>query len=415
MVSVQAPRRQPARPDRATWWRSPGPPRRAAPWASGPRAARDIAAIRAAVGRSRDRAQASVGFRAARCTSRRSSRTRARWPPPAPTCRRRRHRRGPRPGGESVEQLIAAVAGELGRPVLADVDSLEAATSARRGRCRRGGHDAGGLHRRRARCPPSRTWSWWPGSPPSSTAPCWPRAATARPTSCATALAAGALAVVVGTAITDPMALTRRFAAATRRLRWRARPDRDGLPRRLPGGPKGQGLREILEGLVASLAAGLRAALRAAAGRALRPGPDDRAHRGRPAGRRRLGLPPAREAGPSWPSRGWPRRACSPRSPRTCAPRAGARLDRDRAGDHRGHDLPGRRARDRSRGPGGPRSSECAPPTAGRWRSSGPICLPSASPAWPRPTSSPARCSRCWRALRGHAARGPTSACWRWP
>ena len=30
----------------------------------------------------------------------------------------------------------------------------------------------------------------------------------------------------------------------------------DGLPRRLPGGPKGQALREILEGLVASLPAG---------------------------------------------------------------------------------------------------------------------------------------------------------------
>ena len=34
------------------------------------------------------------------------------------------------------------------------------------------------------------------------------------------------------------------------------RAERDGLPRRLPGGPKGQGLREILEGLVASLPSG---------------------------------------------------------------------------------------------------------------------------------------------------------------
>ena len=120
-----------------------------------------------------------------------------------------------RPGGESVEQLIAAVAGELGRPVLADVDSLEAAKSARR---------AGA-----AAVATTLAGYTVPGPVPTEPdlelvarlaaeldCPVLAEGRYGSPDAVRTALAAGALAVVVGAAITDPMALTRRFAAATR-------------------------------------------------------------------------------------------------------------------------------------------------------------------------------------------------------
>ena len=75
------------------------------------------------------------------------------------------------------------------------------------------------------------------------------------------AFGAGAHAVVVGTAITDPMALTRRLATATPAgsagVSARSGDGASALPRRLAGGsPKGAQLREILEGLTGSLAPG---------------------------------------------------------------------------------------------------------------------------------------------------------------
>ena len=119
-----------------------------------------------------------------------------------------------RPGGERAEELIATVAGELHRPVLADVDSLEAAVRARR---------AGAAA-------VATTLAGYTGADPAPAEPdlelvallaaeldC-PVLAEGRygsPDAVRAAFAAGARAVVVGTAITDPIALTRRFAAAT--------------------------------------------------------------------------------------------------------------------------------------------------------------------------------------------------------
>ena len=124
----------------------------------------------------------------------------------------------PRPGGEDVAELIGAVARELGRPVLADVDSLEAAIAARR---------AGAAA-------VATTLAGYTGVAPPPSEPdlelvallaaeldC-PVIAEGRygsPEAVRAAFDAGAGAVVVGTAISDPLALTRRFAAVTRRPR----------------------------------------------------------------------------------------------------------------------------------------------------------------------------------------------------
>lgn len=102
----------------------------------------------------------------------------------------------------------------------------------------------------------------------------------------------------------------------------RVEPESDGLPARLPAGqPKGQAVREIIEALVASLGPGA-------------PLPSERRladHYGlAPMTVRtevdRLVAEASRTectgAAASWPSRAWPRRACSARSARTCV-RAG--------------------------------------------------------------------------------------------
>jgi putative N-acetylmannosamine-6-phosphate epimerase len=121
-----------------------------------------------------------------------------------------------RPGDEDVAELIAAVAGELRRPVLADVDCIEAAVAAR---------SAGAAA-------VATTLAGYTGA---DAAPPWPDvdlvARLASELDCPVlaegrygspgvvraALEAGAFAVVVGAAISDPLALTRRFAAVTRR------------------------------------------------------------------------------------------------------------------------------------------------------------------------------------------------------
>jgi N-acylglucosamine-6-phosphate 2-epimerase len=120
----------------------------------------------------------------------------------------------PRPGGMTTRDFVAALAGELEQPLLADVDPLEAAMTARAA-----GADA-----------VATTLSGYTGDEPAPDRPdlelvgrlaaaldC-PVLAEGRystPDDVSAALDAGAFAVVVGTAITDPLALTRRFAAAT--------------------------------------------------------------------------------------------------------------------------------------------------------------------------------------------------------
>ena len=243
------------------------------------------------------------------------------------------------------------VAGELGRPVLADVDSLEAAVAARRRRSRRGGDDAGGLHRCRAGSARARPGAGGPAGR-GARLPGDGRGPVRLPRRVRAAFDAGACAVVVGPRSATPL----RSPAALRPSPGGpvARGDEpDGLPRRLPGGAQGAGAAGDTGGAGGLAAAGLGAALRAAAGRALRPGPHDGAHRGRPPGRRRLGVPPARARDLRGRAARGPGRALQLLHRGHARARAGARLGRARPGDHRGHELPRRRARDRPRGAGG--------------------------------------------------------------
>jgi N-acylglucosamine-6-phosphate 2-epimerase len=121
--------------------------------------------------------------------------------------------RRPRPGGLDSERFLARLVRALAQPVLADVDCLEAGRAAR----------AAGA------AAVATTLSGYTGDGPVPDEPdleLVARLATeldcpvlaegryATPEAVRDALAAGAHAVVVGTAITDPVALTRRFAAA---------------------------------------------------------------------------------------------------------------------------------------------------------------------------------------------------------
>jgi N-acylglucosamine-6-phosphate 2-epimerase len=122
--------------------------------------------------------------------------------------------RRPRPDGEDAAAFIRRLDRELGLPVLADVDSLAAGVAAR---------EAGA-----AAVASTLAGYTGPGGPPEEPdvelvgalagaldCPVLAEGRYATPAQVADAFAAGAWAVVVGTAITEPVALTRRFAAAT--------------------------------------------------------------------------------------------------------------------------------------------------------------------------------------------------------
>jgi N-acylglucosamine-6-phosphate 2-epimerase len=121
-----------------------------------------------------------------------------------------------RPGGVDTARFLAELAREVGKPVLADVDSLEAGLAA----------EAEGS------AAVATTLSGYTGGGPPPEEPDLDLVARlaarldcpvlaegryAAPEAVHHALEAGAWAVVVGAAITDPVALTRRFAAAADR------------------------------------------------------------------------------------------------------------------------------------------------------------------------------------------------------
>jgi N-acylglucosamine-6-phosphate 2-epimerase len=131
----------------------------------------------------------------------------------------------PQPDGVS----LAAVVSELPVPVLADVDSLEAGLAAREAGAAAiattlAGYTGAGASRRDFADPGA-------GGPASAgpdlelvaalaaelDCPVFAEGRIATPQQARAAFDAGAFAVVVGTAITDPVALTRSFAATTRR------------------------------------------------------------------------------------------------------------------------------------------------------------------------------------------------------
>jgi len=129
----------------------------------------------------------------------------------------------PRPDGMTTHDFVAALAAELEAPLLADVDSLDAGLAARAA-----GADA-----------VATTLSGYTGDGGAPEEPdlelverlaseldC-PVLAEGRystPADVAAAFGAGAFAVVVGTAITDPTALTRRLADAAARSRSHGSP-----------------------------------------------------------------------------------------------------------------------------------------------------------------------------------------------
>jgi N-acylglucosamine-6-phosphate 2-epimerase len=119
----------------------------------------------------------------------------------------------PRPGDVHARDFIAAVSRELPQPVLADVDSVEAGISAR---------EAGA-----AAVATTLAGYTGPAPPPAEPdlelvarlaaeldCPVLAEGRYGTPDLVRAALEAGAFAVVVGAAITDPLALTRRFAEA---------------------------------------------------------------------------------------------------------------------------------------------------------------------------------------------------------
>ena len=118
----------------------------------------------------------------------------------------------PRPGGLSAADFIARLRAELGVPLLADVDGFEAGVAAREA-----GADAV------ATTLSGYTGGEVPAEPDIELVrllaaeldcPVLAEGRYGTPDAVRAAFGAGAHAVVVGTAITDPLALTRRFAAA---------------------------------------------------------------------------------------------------------------------------------------------------------------------------------------------------------
>jgi N-acylglucosamine-6-phosphate 2-epimerase len=120
----------------------------------------------------------------------------------------------PRPGAADGAALVAEITAALGTVVLADVDSLEAGIAAR---------EAGA-----AAVATTLSGYTGPSDPPPAPdvtlvqalagaldCPVIAEGRYSSPADVRAAFAAGAHAVVVGTAITDPLTLTRRFASAT--------------------------------------------------------------------------------------------------------------------------------------------------------------------------------------------------------
>ena len=168
----------------------------------------------------------------------------------------------PRPDGVSLAALVSRAAGARARRRGLPRGRRRRPGSGRRG----GGDDAGGVHGCGA--PGASPGAADPSSAAASPGPdldlvralaaeldcpVLAEGRIATPEQARAAFDAGAFAVVVGTAITDPVALTRASRPPPEGGRMR-RAESDGLPASLPADrPKGEALREILEGLVASL------------------------------------------------------------------------------------------------------------------------------------------------------------------
>jgi len=119
----------------------------------------------------------------------------------------------PRPGGVPPEEFLAALGRELPLPVLADVDGLEAGRRARAAGAAAVATTLSGYTKDGER-PTEPDVGLVAALAAELDCPVVAEGRYASPEAVAAAFAAGAHAVVVGTAITEPVALTRRFAAA---------------------------------------------------------------------------------------------------------------------------------------------------------------------------------------------------------
>jgi N-acylglucosamine-6-phosphate 2-epimerase len=121
----------------------------------------------------------------------------------------------PRPGGLSAGRFVAQLARELPQPVLADVDSLEAGLAARAA-------GAAAVATTLSGCTDGAEAEAEPdlelvaALTAELDCPVLAEGRIGTPYHARAAFQAGAFAVVVGSAITDPVAITRRFAAAAR-------------------------------------------------------------------------------------------------------------------------------------------------------------------------------------------------------
>jgi N-acylglucosamine-6-phosphate 2-epimerase len=130
--------------------------------------------------------------------------------------------RRPRPGGIDGERFLARLVRALERPVLADVDCLEAGLAARAAGAAAvattlSGYTGDGT------VPEEPDLELVARLTAELDCPVLAEGRYATPEAVRDALDAGAFAVVVGAAITDPVALTRRFVAACERSAYGAR------------------------------------------------------------------------------------------------------------------------------------------------------------------------------------------------
>lgn len=127
----------------------------------------------------------------------------------------------PRPGGVSAERFVAELARELPQPILADVDSLEDGLAAREAGAAAvattlAGYTGGDAAAADAGGPAAPDLDLVASLAAELDCPVFAEGRIATPEQTCAAFEAGAFAVVVGTAIADPVALTRRFATAVR-------------------------------------------------------------------------------------------------------------------------------------------------------------------------------------------------------
>jgi N-acylglucosamine-6-phosphate 2-epimerase len=122
----------------------------------------------------------------------------------------------PRPGGLDAEGFLDLLGRELPQPVLADVDSLEAGLAARAAGAAAVATTLAGYTEGSA-IPAGPDLELVAALAARLDCPVLAEGRIATPEQARAAFDAGAFAVVVGTAITDPVALTRGFAAAARR------------------------------------------------------------------------------------------------------------------------------------------------------------------------------------------------------